>query len=106
MANDFMENTGVLMENEDNAMWQIYEGDFPITAYDRPSLAFSNLLLRGNVDAATRAIFSPQSLSPKEMQTITKQLMGGKKNPLIKTVLDVATNPLVIIGILMAIKYH
>ena len=73
--------------------------DFPITFYDRPQLAFSNLL-RGNVDAATRSIFAPQSLSPNEIQSFSNALFKGKKpNPLLKTITDIATNPLVIIGL-------
>lgn len=73
--------------------------DFPITFYDRPNLAFANLL-RGNVDAATRAIFSPQTLSPSEIQSFSNALLKGKKpNPVLKTIMDMATNPLVIIGL-------
>jgi len=77
-----------------------YDADFPISAYDRPTLAMSNLLLRGDIDAATRAIFSPDTLSPAEMQTMRSQIAGPKPHPLVKTVLDVATNPLVIVGLI------
>ena len=88
----------------------VYRGlaglEFPITAYDRPTLAISNLLMRGDIDAATRAILSPQTLTPEEMQTIrTKLSKGRKKNPLLDTILDVATNPLVIIGLGLSIAY-
>ena len=88
----------------------IYRGlaglEFPITAYDRPTLALSNLLLRGDIDAATRSILSPQSLTPEEMQTIrTKFSKGREKNPLLNTILDLATNPLVIIGLGLSIAY-
>jgi len=76
-----------------------YDADFPISPYDRPTLAMSNLLLRGDVDAATRAIFTPDTLSPKEMQTMRTALAGNNPHPLVKTVLDVATNPLVILGL-------
>ena len=77
----------------------IASADFPITFYDRPQLAFANLL-RGNVDGATRAIFSPQTLTPSEIQSFRNALFKGKKpNPLLKTITDMATNPLVIIGL-------
>lgn len=73
--------------------------DFPITFYDRPTLAFSNLL-RGDVDAMTRSVFAPQTLTPHEIQSFRNALFKGKKpNPLLKTITDMATNPLVIIGL-------
>ena len=73
--------------------------DFPVTFYDRPQLAFGNLL-KGNIDAATRAIFSPQTLTPNEMKTVRDTLFRGKKpNLLLKTITDIATNPLVIMGL-------
>lgn len=76
-----------------------YGIEFPVNVYDRPMLAMSNLLLRGNVDAATRSIFTPDTLSPAEMQTLTNRFAGKNPNLLIKTILDVATNPLVIAGL-------
>jgi hypothetical protein len=77
----------------------VASADFPITFYDRPQLAFSNLL-RGNVDAATRAILSPQSLTPGEIQSFQQALFKDKKpNPLLKAITNIATNPLVIIGL-------
>ena len=77
----------------------IASADFPITFYDRPQLAFSNLL-RGDIDAATRSIFAPQTLTPHEIQSFQNALFKGKKpNPLLKTITDIATNPLVIIGL-------
>ncbi|MFH0981800.1 MAG: hypothetical protein V2A79_09705 [Planctomycetota bacterium] len=79
---------------------QSYDAEFPVTAYDRPTLAMSNLLLRGDIDAATRAIFTPETLSPRELQTMRMRIAGPKPHPLVKTVLDVATNPLVIIGLI------
>jgi len=62
--------------------------------------AMSNLLLRGDVDAATRAIFTPDTLSPTEMKTITSRILGPNPNPLAKTIVDIATNPLVIMGLI------
>ncbi len=77
----------------------IAAADFPITFYDRPQLAFGNLL-RGNVDAATRSMLAPQTLTPSEIQSFRNALFKGKKpSPLMKTITDIATNPLVIIGL-------
>ena len=77
----------------------IASADFPITFYDRPQLAFANLL-RGDVDAMTRSIFAPQTLTPTEIQGFKQALFKGKKpNPLLKTITDMVTNPLVIIGL-------
>jgi len=77
-----------------------YGLDLPVSFYDRPTHALYNLLIRGNFDAATRSIFQPDTLSPVEMQTLTNRLAGPKPNPLMKTILDVSTNPLVIAGLI------
>ncbi|KKM23009.1 hypothetical protein LCGC14_1619500 [marine sediment metagenome] len=79
--------------------------EFPTTLYDRPQLAISNLLLRQDLDAATRAIFSPQTLTPKELQTIRSEMLGPKPNKFAKTITDLATNPLVWIGLGLAVVY-
>jgi len=76
--------------------------DFPLTLYDRPQLALSNLLLRGDIDAATRSLLAPQTLTPTEMQTFRSALLKGRKNPFLKTIVDVTTNPVFIIGAIMA----
>jgi len=102
---DLFKAPGFVLRNDENPMWELDAGDFPITIYDRPQLAFSNLLLRGDVDAATRAIFSPQSLTPAEMKTISGHFLQGKnKNPITKTLVDISTNPIFIIGALLALK--
>jgi len=74
---------------------------FPIdTLYDRPVHAMSNLLLRGDVDAATRAIFAPNSLTPHELEDIRSKLLGKNPNPILRTLTNVATNPLVWLGLI------
>jgi len=84
--------------NED-VPYGIASADFPITFYDRPQLAFANLL-KGDVDAMTRSIFAPQTLTPHEIQGFRNALFKDKKpNPLLKTIVDISTNPLVIIGL-------
>lgn len=105
MASGLYTGTDVILQDEENAIWALEKADFPITLYERPGLAISNLLLRGDVDAATRAIFSPQTLTPAEMKTFSGELVGDGKNPLLKTVADVVTNPLVLLGVVMALKY-
>jgi len=105
MASDLYSGTDVVLQNEENALWDLEKSEFPVTLYDRPGLALSNLLLRGDVDAATRAIFSPQSLTPAEMQTMSRQLVGDSKSKILKTIADVVTNPLVLLGVVMAFKY-
>ena len=80
--------------------------DLPVAFYDRPQLMFGNLLL-GDVDGVTRAMLSPSTLSPHQMKTVRDVLLKGKKvNPVLKTIMDVATNPLVIIGLAVGLwKY-
>lgn len=97
------------MRDRDNpALHFQHDGaEFPVTLYDRPGLSLSNLLLKGNVDAATRAIFSPQSLTPAEMKTFTDALLKGKgkSNKFLRTIVDITTNPLVIMGVVMSLLY-
>ena len=105
MASGLYEGTGVVLQNEETALWDLEKSEFPVTLYDRPGLAISNLLLRGNVDAATRSLFSPDTLTPKEMRTFSSLIVGKGENKLLKTIADVVTNPLVLLGVVMAIKY-
>ena len=80
--------------------------NFPISLYDRPTLAFSNLLMRGDIDAATRAMLSPQTLTPSELQTFKSRLLKGKKpNRILETILDVTTNPVFVIGLALSFMY-
>lgn len=75
--------------------------EFPIRVYDRPAIALANLL-SGNIDASTKAIFSPMSLTPEEIKNVRNAYMpAAKDNTLIKTALDVATNPIVIAGLIL-----
>ena len=84
---------------DEDVPYGIAAADFPITFYDRPQLAFANLL-RGDIDPMTRSIFAPQTLTPSEIQGFRQALFKGKKpSPLMKTITDIATNPFVIIGL-------
>uniref|UniRef100_A0A6M3K861 Uncharacterized protein n=1 Tax=viral metagenome TaxID=1070528 RepID=A0A6M3K861_9ZZZZ len=88
---------------DEDVPYGIAAADFPITFYDRPQLAFANLL-RGDIDPMTRAIFSPQTLTPHEIQSFRNALFKGKKpDPILKTITDIATNPLVIMGLVVGL---
>ena len=97
----------IFPEGDDNYVPPGIAGsEFPISLYDRPQLALSNLILHADVDAATRSIFSPQTLSPNEMLTFRKMMLKGRKpNKLLETLLDISTNPLVIIGLVAGLHW-
>ncbi|KKL88968.1 hypothetical protein LCGC14_1919410, partial [marine sediment metagenome] len=98
-----------MRDDENTALrGQTSAADFPISLYDRPGLALSNIMLRGDVDAATRAIFSPYTLTPSELKTFSSELLKnkkGKSHKLLKTIVDITTNPFVILGVVMSLKY-
>ena len=49
-------------------------------------------------------MLSPDTLSPAQMKTVRDTLTGGKKvNPILKTILDISTNPLVIMGLVVGL---
>lgn len=80
-----------------------YQNEFPITAYDRPKLAAANLL-KGDIGGMLQSITDPVGLSPDQMETIRARfLKGSEKNPLLKAVADMATNPLMLIGLVMSL---
>lgn len=88
--------------DQDNP-YGVASADFPITGYDRPQLAFANLL-RGDVDGITRAMLSPSTLTPTQIKTVRDTLLPGKHpNPILKTITDIATNPLVIAGLVVGL---
>jgi len=75
--------------------------NFPLNFYDRPALVISNIQ-QGNYDASIKSIFQPASLSPEERKTIGSRYGD---NPAIKAMLDIVTNPLVILGSVLAMRY-
>jgi hypothetical protein len=88
--------------DQDNP-YGVASADFPITGYDRPQLAFANLL-RSDVDGMTRAMLSPSTLTPTQIKTVRDTLLRGKHpNPILKTITDIATNPLVIAGLVVGL---
>lgn len=75
----------------------------PTTAYDRAAL-MGGALAGGDVDAATAAIFAPMELSPQELKTLKDKFAGSHAdNPIIKTALSLAENPIIWIGAAMAL---
>jgi len=84
----------------DDTPFGLGSADFPVTFYDRPQLMFGNLL-RGDVDGMTRAMLSPDTLTPSQIKTVRDVLLKG----VMKTILDIATNPLVIIGLIASLKF-
>ena len=52
----------------------------------------------------TRSIFAPQTLTPHEIQSFRNALFKGKKpDPILKTITDIATNPIVIMGLIVGL---
>jgi len=77
-------------------------GPFPLRAYDRPAISLANLA-QGNLDAATRAIFAPMTLSPEELKTMRSRVLKGKgaQNVLLRSAAEMATNPLMLLGLVL-----
>ena len=89
---------------DEDAPYGLARADLPVTFYDRPQIGLSNLL-RGDIDGLTRAMLSPDTLTPAQLQTITTKLLGRKPNSVMKTIVDIGTNPLVIIGLIAGLMY-
>ena len=78
----------------------LISGSHPV--FDRPGLAL-NALLSGNLAAAGRAIYDPESLAPSERRKLSDKL-GLTDTPL-EGVVNVTTNPLVLVGLAMTLKW-
>jgi len=78
---------------------QVY--NFPMNFYDRPTVALARLV-GGDADAGMKALFTPQELTPSERKDLASRFKGNK---LMAMLADIATNPLVIIGAVLSIKY-
>jgi len=77
----------------------------PTSVYDRGSLFASNLL-QGKLDASTVSLFAPMDLSPSEIDQLKRALTANGKraeNPILKTITDLASNPIVWIGMALAL---
>jgi len=70
--------------------------------YGGPSLALANALY-GNIGGAGRALVSPESLGPEEAKTLVER-WGLKDHPF-GWVMEAATNPIVLIGLALAVKW-
>jgi len=70
---------------------------------DRPGIALANLL-RVDPKATFLAMVAPDRLTPKERRSFSAQfLKEARKNIILKTILDTATNPFVVIGVLASV---
>jgi len=76
--------------------------EFPATIFERPALSLTNLA-SGRVGAAGRSLFAPDTLTPTEASPPgwKQELLGKNPNRLLKTIVDVATNPLVVAGLVV-----
>lgn len=70
--------------------------------YTRSQAALGNLL-SGDFEASARSTVAPLSLSPKERESLGDRLLG-KDSPL-RPLVDVATNPFVLLGAALTIAY-
>lgn len=92
-------------DTQDGEVFGLQGADFPVTVYDRPQFMFSNLL-RGDIDGVTRAMLSPSTMTPSQMRTVQDLYAPHtKKNKVLKTIIELSTNPLVIAGLVMSLKY-
>jgi hypothetical protein len=78
--------------------------DFPVSAYDAPKLALMNLM-KGNMSATMRSIFQQDTLSPEEMESMRSRWAPKVTNPILKTAMELSTNPLVWIGVILSLKF-
>ncbi len=77
----------------------------PSNIYEQSSLAGANLMA-GDVDGFTASIFAPMSLSPDEIDNLKGSFtLGGSlsENPIIRTATELATSPLMWIGIALSL---
>lgn len=72
--------------------------------FDRPDIAMANLL-RADPHAAAQALLSPNSLSPAQRQGLADQMVPEGTGGVVKALAGVVTNPLFLLGTLLAVKY-
>jgi len=78
---------------------------FPVSIYDRPAISLANMA-SGDIGGAFQAVFDPMDLGPNQMQNLREKILKNKTwrdNPFIATITDLATNPLMWIGMAMAL---
>lgn len=76
----------------------------PTTPYDRPSVAL-RLALQGRGRAAGTALFAPHSLAPDDLKTLGSEFYDEDDPSILKAILSVATNPVVIAGLVLAAAF-
>ncbi len=72
--------------------------------FERAPLALANLA-RFDAEATARSLLAPDTLSPKEKRTIADELGVGQGNSVYDFVIRSITNPVVLAGAILAIKY-
>lgn len=76
-----------------------------VSAIERPDIALSNAL-RGNLEGAGLALFSPDSLSPDERQTLHERWFGTNGDESgVSRILQYTTNPFIIAGAILTLRY-
>lgn len=76
-----------------------------ITAYDRPNVAFANLLDL-DPEAAAFALLAPDRLTPAERDPLADRVMKDpEKHPFLRTLMNITTNPIFLLGLLAAVKF-
>jgi len=78
--------------------------ELPISPYERTDIAVANLM-QGKIGAAGKALVVPEQLSPAEAQRVYQRLGFKKNNPWMDTILKTVSNPLFIMGAIMAAKW-
>jgi len=78
-----------------------YYSDSP---FERPTLLVSNIL-RGDAGGAARGLLAPETLSPSQRRTVADEFGVGQGNTLYDFALRTITNPVVLIGAILALRY-
>lgn len=76
--------------------------NLPTNMYDRPAIIVQQAM-RGKLGKSLEALFKPENMTPADMQGLTNRFLSRGKpiNPITQTLIDVATNPFMWIGLAM-----
>ena len=77
----------------------------PVSLFDRPSVALANLLM-GDLRSAGKALVAPDTLAPERSKTLAEMIQERiGKNPLLEVAAQMATDPFIILGLALSMKY-
>lgn len=77
----------------------------PVSFFDRPSVAIANLLT-GDLRSAVKALIAPDTLAPERSKTLAELIEERiGKNPLVSAAAAMATDPFIILGLALSMKY-